>query len=69
MVPRFGRDAVRAAREQQIVEQARRQIFGNGTGDGLDLSTLMGRAAAEPILAGAVSCLRAIDSPILGGAR
>ncbi len=61
--------AVRASRERQIVEQARRQIFGSGTGDGLDLSTLIGRSAAVPILAGAVAALRAIDSSILGGGR
>ncbi len=69
-IPRFGRQVVRASRERQILDQARRQIFGTGRGDGLDLSTLTGQAAALPILAGAVSCLQAIDSPILaGGAR
>ncbi len=63
------RGVVRASRERQILEAASRQIFGSGAEDGLDLSTMTGRLAAVPILAGAVSSLRAIGSPVLDGAR
>jgi hypothetical protein len=68
-VPDFGQQVVRVSRERQILAAARGMIFGTEVQRGLNLATPDGRRAAEAVLAGAVSSLAAIDSPILGGAR
>ncbi len=60
----LGREVVREIRERDILRGLSAQVWRLNPAYSPE-----GRAACEPVLAGAVASLRAIDSPIVGGAR